>query len=67
MYFRFILSVFFILFINLSIAATAIGHAPIGVSGDHYHKAGESMFSIRYSNMQMKNDNKFIFGFQFSF
>ena len=57
MYFRFILSVVFILFINLSVAATAIGHAPIGVSGDHYHKADESMFSIRYSNMQMKENS----------
>ncbi len=57
MYLRLIFSVFFILFINLSFAATAIGHAPIGVSGDHYHKAGENMFSIRYSNMQMKENS----------
>ena len=27
------------------------------MSGDHYHKADESMFSIRYSNMQMKENS----------
>ena len=50
-------SVFFILFINLTFAATAIGHAPIGVSGDHYHKANENMLSIRYATMQMKGNS----------
>ena len=54
---RLIFSVFFILFINFSFAATAISHAPIGVSGDHYHKTNEKMLSIRYSNMQMKGNS----------
>ncbi|MEM9046669.1 MAG: transporter [Pseudomonadota bacterium] len=31
----------------------ADGHAPIGVMGDHMHKAGEVMFSYRYMTMQM--------------
>ena len=57
MFIRLIFSVFFILFINLSYAATAIGHAPIGVSGDHYHKTNEKMLSIRYSSMQMKGNS----------
>lgn len=30
------------------------GHAPIGVMGDHTHKAGEWMTSYRYMTMQMK-------------
>ena len=54
---RLIFSVFFILFINFSFAATAISHAPIGVSGDHYHKTNEKMLSIRYSSMQMKGNS----------
>ena len=54
---RLFFSVFFILFINFSFAATAISHAPIGVSGDHYHKTNEKMLSIRYSNMQMKGNS----------
>jgi hypothetical protein len=29
------------------------GHAPIGVMGDHTHKAGEVMLSYRYMNMNM--------------
>gem|GEM_PF-1079037 len=31
----------------------ADSHAPIGIMGDHYHKAGELMFSYRYMNMGM--------------
>ena len=57
MFLRLIFSVFFILFINLTFAATAIGHAPIGISGDHYHKANENMLSIRYATMQMKGNS----------
>lgn len=30
------------------------GHAPIGVTLDHTHEAGEFMFSYRYMYMQMK-------------
>jgi len=29
------------------------GHAPIGVMGEHTHKAGEWMLSYRYRNMFM--------------
>lgn len=31
-------------------------HAPIGVMGDHYHEAGEFMFSYRYMNMDMQDN-----------
>ena len=31
------------------------GHAPIGVMGDHNHKAGEVMFSYRYGRMEMSD------------
>ncbi len=31
----------------------AKNHAPIGVMGDHMHKAGEIMFSYRYTHMDM--------------
>ncbi|MEM0922863.1 MAG: transporter [Pseudomonadota bacterium] len=31
----------------------ADGHAPIGVMGDHMHKAGEIMFAYRYMRMNM--------------
>jgi hypothetical protein len=34
----------------------AIDHAPIGVMGDHYHKQGEAMFSIRHSYMTMSKN-----------
>ena len=34
-------------------ANKAVDHAPIGVMGDHYHKKGEWMFSIRFSEMWM--------------
>lgn len=32
----------------------ADGHAPIGVMGDHMHKAGEFMFSYRFMQMSME-------------
>jgi len=32
---------------------TALGHAPIGVMGDHLHKKGELMLSYRYMRMDM--------------
>lgn len=32
------------------------GHAPIGIMGDHYHKAGEWMFSYRFMTMPMENN-----------
>ncbi|MEM1401947.1 MAG: transporter [Pseudomonadota bacterium] len=31
-------------------------HAPIGVMGDHVHKAGEYMFSYRYMTMEMEGN-----------
>ena len=31
-------------------------HAPIGVMGDHYHEAGEFMFSYRYMSMNMQGN-----------
>ncbi len=31
-------------------------HAPIGVMGDHMHKAGEWMFSYRYMSMSMEDN-----------
>ncbi|WP_145999157.1 alpha amylase [Oceanicoccus sp. KOV_DT_Chl] len=34
-------------------AVRADSHAPIGVMGDHMHKAGEWMFSYRYMQMEM--------------
>jgi len=38
-----------------SIAAPE-GHAPISVMGDHMHKAGEVMFSLRQMNMRMEGN-----------
>ena len=38
------------------LAAGAIRHAPIGVKGDHLHKAEEWMFSYRYVQMNMKGN-----------
>lgn len=37
----------------LQAGSSADAHAPIGVMGDHTHKAGESMISYRYMTMQM--------------
>jgi len=31
-------------------------HAPIGVMADHYHEAGEVMFSYRYTSMSMQGN-----------
>jgi len=36
--------------------SSAIDHAPIGVMGDHFHKSGEFMLSIRYGHMSMKGN-----------
>ena len=36
--------------------STPIGHAPIGVMGDHMHDAGEVMVSYRYSRMGMSGN-----------
>ncbi|MEQ9544845.1 MAG: hypothetical protein RIK85_02430 [Marinobacter sp.] len=33
-------------------------HAPMGVMGDHTHKAGEWMFSYRFMNMSMKGNKE---------
>ena len=41
---------------NLSAMPTAIGHGPIGLMADHFHKKGEWMISIRVSNMEMKKN-----------
>ena len=37
-------------------AANAIHHGPIGVIGDHFHKKGEWMVSLRLANMEMKKN-----------
>lgn len=37
-------------------AARPDGHAPIGVMGDHIHKAGEVMFSYRFMRMDMEGN-----------
>ena len=36
--------------------STAIGHGPIGLMADHFHKKGEWMISLRVSNMEMKKN-----------
>ena len=50
----------FLLVIVFSVSSfaddVAVGHAPIGVMADHFHKSGEIMISARYSNMQMKGN-----------
>jgi len=40
----------------LADASRAVDHAPIGVMGDHYHKAGEWMLSARYMRMHMSGN-----------
>ena len=54
-----------VIFLILSLSARAdsdhtidyaIDHAPIGVMGDHYHKAGEWMLSARYMRMDMRGN-----------
>ena len=57
---KFLLS-FLLLFVSFSHADTqshsrAIDHAPMGVMGDHYHKKGEAMFSVRHSYMKMSGN-----------
>ena len=42
--------------INISAMSTAIGHGPIGLMADHFHKKGEWMISLRVSNMEMKKN-----------
>ena len=37
-------------------AVRADGHAPIGVMGDHMHKAGEFMISYRFMHMNMEGN-----------
>ncbi|HBM89268.1 MAG TPA: alpha-amylase, partial [Rhodobiaceae bacterium] len=37
-------------------ATNAYAHAPIGVMGDHLHKAGEVMFSYRFMHMDMEGN-----------
>ena len=39
---------------NDKTAPHAMGHAPLGVMGDHRHKKGEWMLSYRYMNMDME-------------
>ena len=36
--------------------SSSIEHAPIGVMGDHFHKSGESMLSVRYGYMSMRGN-----------
>ena len=46
-----------LIFLPLDIyAANAIHHGPIGVMGDHFHKKGEWMVSLRLANMEMKRN-----------
>ena len=46
-----------LVFLPLNIyAANAIHHGPIGVMGDHFHKKGEWMVSLRLANMEMKKN-----------
>ena len=42
--------------INISAMSTAIGHGPIGLMADHFHKKGEWMMSLRISSMEMKKN-----------
>ena len=54
---RLILLLILILYSNiLAASAIAIGHAPIGVMADHFHKKGEWMVSLRVTNMEMKKN-----------
>ena len=41
---------------NAQEAFRADDHAPIGVMADHYHEAGEVMFSYRYMSMSMQGN-----------
>ena len=52
-----LLSLFsFPLFADPGHGARAIGHAPIGVMADHYHKKGEYMISVRQGYMDMSGN-----------
>ena len=55
MTFRLIFLSILILYSNI-LSASAIGHAPIGVMADHFHKKGEWMVSLRVTNMEMKKN-----------
>ena len=55
MTYRFIFLSILILFPHI-LSASAIGHAPIGVMADHFHKKGEWMVSLRVTNMEMKKN-----------
>ena len=46
----------FLLFQPVKGEERAIDHAPIGVVGDHYHKKGDLMVSVRYMQMFMKGN-----------
>ena len=48
----FFVILFFSLFTNAD--DIPISHAPIGIMGDHNHKEGEVMISLRHSSMSMK-------------
>ena len=48
----FFVILFFSLFANAD--DTPISHSPIGIMGDHNHKEGEIMISLRHSSMSMK-------------
>ncbi|MCY3985517.1 MAG: transporter [Candidatus Dadabacteria bacterium] len=54
--FALVMAFFILFFCHLSLAgelALPDDHAPIGVMGDHTHKAGEWMVSYRYGSMKM--------------
>ena len=42
--------------VNAQETFRADDHAPIGVMADHYHEAGEVMFSYRFMSMSMKGN-----------
>lgn len=63
MFSKFLLRAAFVATLSLAAAVSAQdapsrpdGHAPIGVVGDHYHEAGEFMFSYRFMNMDMSGN-----------
>lgn len=62
---QFLLKISALLFLNALISQSIFAntshnhikaHAPIGVMGDHMHKAGEWMFSYRYMSMSMEGN-----------
>lgn len=50
-----VIHILWILIFSTNIIARVDDHAPISIMGDHLHKKNESMFSVRYMHMQMKN------------